>query len=80
MKKIAAWWFTGILFFSAIFVLAADLIFFTMDDTLTISYRIQQYCGGSPETLRAAMLGLIFGILLCHFTGFTAQPPDDKPI
>jgi hypothetical protein len=78
MKKIAGWWFTGLLFFGAIFVLAADLIWFTIDDTLTISYRIQQYCGGSPETLRAAVLGLIFGILLAHFTGFGATPPDES--
>jgi len=75
MKRLNMWWFTGILFFTLTIVVIGDLIFFAFDPELTISHRIQAYCGGSTETLRTAVVSFLAGVLLAHLTGFGPRPP-----
>jgi hypothetical protein len=60
-------WLMAIVAFGVIITCALDILVYMIDPSYTITHHVQDWCGGSAESYRAAMFGFIFGSLMNHF-------------
>lgn len=59
---------TGVVVFAVALAVCVDILIWLIDPKKMITPVMQEYLGGSTESLRAALFGFILGALLVHFT------------
>jgi hypothetical protein len=65
--------FTGLAVFSVLLIVLVDALIYCIDVEKTLSTTTQRILRGSPQSMRAAMLGFVVGALLVHFTQWGAS-------